>query len=202
MANCSSITASLPWKVVRISSSPPFSQLKWYRFGIEIGSTPLTKSVPPLPILASVNWMPVAVSTSGTDCTVGTDCLGIGEKLSDWMIRSLVIELSSAPRNESLKPFTNTATNTTRATPIISDDEVTAVRPGLRVVFSRASRLVSGDGCSGGHSLSVLRQIFHTARSARISAIRPATMASGVHTSDRIRATIAPSPRNSRNASR
>ena len=79
------------------------------------------------------------------------------------MIRSLVIELSSAPRNESLNPFTNTATNTTRATPIISDDEVTAVRAGLRAVFSRASWLVRGDGCSGGHSVSVRRQIRNTA---------------------------------------
>ena len=38
--------------------------------------------------------------------------------------------------------WTNTATNTTRPTPIISAAASTAVRPGFRIVFSRASRPV------------------------------------------------------------
>ena len=50
-----------------------------------------------------------------------------------------------APRNESLKPFTKVATNTISATPIMSAAEVTAVRPGLRAVFSRASRPPVGE---------------------------------------------------------
>src|ERR1041385_3621405 len=124
--------------------------------------------------------MPAAYETCGSDWTVGTDSFGIGEKLSDWMIRSLVIELSRAPRNESLKPLTNTATNTTSATPIIREDEVTAVRPGLRVVFSRAIRLVSGEACSGGHSVSVPRQIRDTAYTDTIGATSPASRASGL----------------------
>ena len=65
---------------------------------------------------------------------------------------SLVIERSIAPRNESLKPFTNTATNTISATPIISAADVTAVRPGLREVFSRASTPAVGEDASHGHS--------------------------------------------------
>ena len=65
-----------------------------------------------------------------------------------------MIDLSREPRNESLKPFTNTAMKTTRARPIISADAVTEVRDGLRTVFSRASRPVCLDGRSGGHSSS------------------------------------------------
>ncbi len=68
------------------------------------------------------------------------------------MIRSLVIDRSIAPRNESLKPFTKVATNTISATPIMSAAEVTAVRPGLRAVFSRARRPAVGEAGSHGQS--------------------------------------------------
>ena len=95
------------------------------------GSTPLTESVPPLLILASVNWMPLAVWTPGTLPAASTTGAGIDWKFWPWMIMSLVIERSIAPRNESLKPLTNTATNTISATPIISAAEVTAVLPGI-----------------------------------------------------------------------
>ena len=41
---------------------------------------------------------------------------------------------------EARRPLANTVTKTTSASPIISAAEVTAVRPGWRVEFSRASR--------------------------------------------------------------
>ena len=75
-------------------------------------------------------------------------------KLWPWMIMSLVIERSIAPRNDSLKPFTKTATNTISATPIMSAADVTAVRLGFREVFSRASTPAVGEDASHGHSRS------------------------------------------------
>ena len=106
---------------------------------------PLTASVPPLLILASVNWMPVAACTPGTSAAADDGARGSALEvlaLDDQVARDRAGR--SRPGTTSLKPFTNTATNTTRATPIISAAEVTAVRPGLRNVFSRASRPASG----------------------------------------------------------
>src|SRR5437763_7486224 len=132
---------------------------------------PLTVSLPPWPIFASVNWRPDASDTPGTPWIVATASLGIGAKLFEVMIRSLVRERSSAPRNEFLNPFTNTATNTTRATPIISDDDVTAVRLGLRIVFSRARRLGMREGPIGGQ----VRRVVRTAWTAATIAVSAAT---------------------------
>ena len=95
---------------------------------------------------------PVAVATPGTLAAACTTGAGMVWKLCPWMIMSLVIERSIAPRNDSLKPFTNTATNTISATPIMSAAEVTAVRLGFREVFSRASTPAVGDDASHGHS--------------------------------------------------
>ena len=115
LANCSSISAWLGPRLVQQLSEPPFSQSNLYTCEKVAGSTPLTVSVPPLLILASVNWMPVAVFTPGTCRRRSPPAPGSDRKFWPWMIRSLVIERSIAPRNESLKPFTNTATNTIRA---------------------------------------------------------------------------------------
>ena len=52
--------------------------------------------------------MPLAVWTPGTLPAASTTGAGIDWKFWPWMIMSLVIERSIAPRNESLKPFTNT----------------------------------------------------------------------------------------------
>ena len=51
-----------------------------------------------------------------------------------------------------MNPLTKVATNTISATPIMSAAAVTAVRPGLRAVFSRASRPEVGEDGSHGHS--------------------------------------------------
>ena len=56
--------------------------------------------------------------------------------------RSLLIDRSRPPVNESFNPAANTATNTASPIPIISADAVTAVREGLRRAFSPASRPV------------------------------------------------------------
>ena len=52
---------------------------------------------------------------------------------------------------EARRPLANTVTKTTSASPIISAAEVTAVRPGWRVEFSRASRPTSFVERSIGH---------------------------------------------------
>ena len=44
------------------------------------------------------------------------------------------------PATDAFRPAAKTATNTTRPSPTISAAEVVAVRPGLRIAFSRASR--------------------------------------------------------------
>ena len=53
-------------------------------------------------------------------------------------------------RTDALMPAANTVTKTTTARPIISAPAVTAVRPGLRTVFSRASRPVRPRSLSSG----------------------------------------------------
>ena len=56
--------------------------------------------------------------------------------MSPWKLRSMVLP------TDSEMPAAKTVTNTTTARPIISEAAVVAVRPGLRTVFSRASRPV------------------------------------------------------------
>ena len=63
---------------------------------------------------------------------------------SPWKLRSIAEEI------ELLIPSAKTATNVTSARPIISAAAVTAVRPGLRWVFSRARRPVSPRARSSG----------------------------------------------------
>ncbi len=76
---------------------------------------------------------------------------GIGEKPSVlWTVRSPWKFVSIAVAIERLTPAANTVTKTTSARPIISAAEVTAVRPGLRIAFSRASRPVSPRSRSSG----------------------------------------------------
>ena len=81
--------------------------------------------------------------TPSTLDTSGAIEAGIGEKpsvfctnTSPWKLRSI------APLIELVMPAAKTVTNTTIATPIISAAAVTAVRPGLRIAFSRARRPV------------------------------------------------------------
>ncbi len=85
--------------------------------------------------------IPIAVSTPGVVCAAVTASSGTGTPwLWLWMIRFDVTLLSIEPRNDSLKPLISTEKKTTRPMPIMSAAAVTAVRPVLRVVFSRASR--------------------------------------------------------------
>src|SRR6516165_863041 len=54
-------------------------------------------------------------------------------------IQSLFIALSTDVATEDLADAANTVMNATNATPIISADDVAAVRRGFRMAFSRAS---------------------------------------------------------------
>ena len=53
--------------------------------------------------------------------------------------------------NELLSPCANTATKTTTPSPIIRADAVAAVRPGLRMLLSRARRPLTGESFCSGH---------------------------------------------------
>ena len=94
-------------------------------------------------------------ATPGTFATVGPTAAGIGLKpsscstaMSPASVRSIRSEI------EARRPLANTVTKTTSASPIISAAEVTAVRPGWRVEFSRASRPTSLVERSIGHATS------------------------------------------------
>ena len=83
----------------------------------------------------------MADATPGTADVVATAVAGTAAPwLWFWMIRAEVTLLSIEPRNDCLKPLISTEKNTTRPMPIMSAAAVTAVRPVLRVVFSRAIR--------------------------------------------------------------
>ena len=81
-----------------------------------------------------------ATSTPSIFETAGTVPIGMSEKPSSLeRIRSAVSVLSIASSIDPRIPAANTATNETSASPIISAAAVDAVRPGLRMAFSRAS---------------------------------------------------------------
>ena len=147
-ANCSSTSAPCVPSLVSRTFDPPFCQSNVYTWGSLPGSMPLITSVPPWLILTSAKPIPVATATPGVAAAVGTVAGGIGcPWLWGVMIRLALTLRSSAPRNVSLNPLTNTATKTTSATPIISAAAVIAVRPGFRMAFSRASRPGPGASC-------------------------------------------------------
>ena len=78
--------------------------------------------------------------TSGSRATWRAADVGIGEKPFTFCNRKSPRKLASIVLlMPALSPAANTATNVTSASPIISAAAVTAVRPGLRMAFSRAS---------------------------------------------------------------
>ena len=80
-------------------------------------------------------------STPRTRATSAGNAAGTGEKPSLLRtIRSALTPFWIESASELEMPEANTVTKVTSATPIISAAAVTAVRPGLRVAFSRASR--------------------------------------------------------------
>ena len=90
-------------------------------------------------------------STPGTLRAAAAAPAEIGEKPSVFWITSWPWKLSStAEAIELLMPAAKTVTKATTASPIISAAAVTAVRLGLRCVFSRARRPVSRRGRSSG----------------------------------------------------
>ncbi len=87
-------------------------------------------------------------ATVETPCAEAADCAAAGGMVPKpfwfWTMRSLLMEVSSALVKDALRPLAKTATKTTTPSPIMSAAEVTAVRPGLRTVFSTASRPEAG----------------------------------------------------------
>ena len=80
---------------------------------------------------------------------------GNGEKPSEFWIAISPRKLSSIVlATELLIPAAKTVTNTISASPIISAAAVVAVRPGLRIAFSRASRPVSPRSRSSGRPVT------------------------------------------------
>src|SRR5919108_5113184 len=81
--------------------------------------------------------------TPGTFCTAGRTAAENGEKPSVFWTTNAALRLSStALAIVSFAPAGKIDTNVTSATPTISAAAVTAVRPGWRIVFSRARRPV------------------------------------------------------------
>ena len=80
-----------------------------------------------------------------------------GEKPSSCVTMPAARTCSSMPWSiVARRPAAKIATSTTRATPIISAEAVTAVRCGWRVAFSRASRPVSFCIRSSGQPMAAL----------------------------------------------
>ncbi len=115
-----------------------------------------TRGLPPLP--TSFAWAVRRVETTSTPgtCRAATAAPGeIGVKPSLLRITSSPWKLSStAEEIEPLIPAAKTVTKATTARPIISAAAVTAVRAGLRWVFSRARRPVSRRKRSSGSPTS------------------------------------------------
>ena len=70
--------------------------------------------------------------------------------VSERTTRSAPTTCATVLSNEALMPFANTATKTTSPSPTMSAAAVVAVRPGLRIAFSRASRPGSANRRSSG----------------------------------------------------
>ena len=79
---------------------------------------------------------------------------GSGSKLSLVTMRSLLSRRSKASLTVVFMPAAKTATKTTSPRPTMSADAVVAVRPGLRIAFSRASRPGVSNARSSGQPTS------------------------------------------------
>ena len=82
----------------------------------------------------------VTARIPGTSAIAAPASFGSGSKLSLVMMRSLVSRRSKESLTVDFMPAAKTATKTTSPRPTISADAVVAVRPGLRIAFSRARR--------------------------------------------------------------
>ncbi len=100
--------------------------------------------LPPIPRTLACEKRTLLVSrTPGTRWTVRMACGENDEKPSVFCTTSWPLRLSSTDLSiVSRAPAAKMDTNATSATPIMSAAAVTAVRPGLRSVFSRARRPV------------------------------------------------------------
>ncbi len=100
-----------------------------------------TDWLPPTPLtLACEKRTPLTLATPSTLSTdLRTSCEN-GEKPSVFCTTSALLRLASiAPLMVALAPAAKIEAKVTSATPIISAAAVTAVRPGWRTEFSRAS---------------------------------------------------------------
>jgi hypothetical protein len=143
-ANCSSTSAAEPFSRPSRASVPSWSHSKDQTKRRWSGSTPLTMSTTasegsPLTWIWSTNCG-VTARMPGTSASASPASLGSGSMLSLVTTRSLFMRRSKELFTVVFMPAANTATKTTRPRPTMSADDVVAVRPGLRMAFSRASR--------------------------------------------------------------
>ena len=99
-------------------------------------------------------YWPTAASTSGTLRTASCALGGSGWKPLAVTTTSARISSSRLPVIDVLRPAAKTATNTTSPRPTISAAEVVAVRAGLRIAFSRASRPGSSNAAAIGRPIA------------------------------------------------
>ncbi len=152
-AQASSTTVSL-FESDDSVSGEPFCQSSESTSATFLGSTADTRMSLP-PTTPPANESEDTVFTPGVSAAARPAPGLIGEKpsvfwrtMSPWKLRSIALP------TEALIPAANVVTNTTTARPIISAPAVTAVRPGLRTVFSRASRPVRPRSFSSGQPQS------------------------------------------------
>ena len=99
-------------------------------------------------------YWPIETSTHGTPRTASCALGGSGWK--PWAVTAMSARTSWSrlPVIDVLSPAANTATKTTSARPTISAADVVAVRPGLRIAFSRASRPGSWNVSASGFPIA------------------------------------------------
>ena len=136
----------------KVAAEPSFQSALYSEVAAPV-SMPMTGVVPVSPwTFADAKRTAATLSTPGTSLTAVAACSEIGVNPS-WLttMRLPAGNVPSTERSiEPRRPAAKIATNATSATPIMSAAAVTAVRPGLRSVFSRARRpVIPKTACSG-----------------------------------------------------
>ena len=139
-ANLVSTIVCPGWRFVSVAGEPLTQSILMPRWAVR-GSRPRTWTLPAVPVAFPRLFRHAeTTATPGSFATSRPAAGGIGENPSPFCSRKSPRKFwSIVLLMPALSPAANTATKVTSARPIIKAAAVTAVRPGLRIVFSRAS---------------------------------------------------------------
>ena len=145
--------------------SEPSAQSNVNRPPTVFGSIEFTVSLSPN--ASAPSWRrAVTPSTPGVEASVLAIAGSVGDQPSEPVTTCVAsIRRSIEPVVVSRRPCATTVTSVTSATPIISAEAVTAVRPGLRIALRRASRPAEPPIRSAGRP--TIEAISRTARAGR-----------------------------------